>query len=81
MPPDAPAGLAAAVAAGLHVARWWLARRGGAFAAAGLGLGVGLLGAFGGPVLRTAAAVLAAAAELLAATGGPGGTAALTAHP
>ena len=57
-----------AIAAGVLVAKWWLTSRGTMMAAAGLGLGVGLLGVFGGPVFRTAAAVLAATADLFAAT-------------
>ena len=50
-----------AVAAGVYAARW-VARKGTWLAAAGLGLGVGLHGALGGPVARTAVAVLAATA-------------------
>lgn len=73
--PDAPqtgltpahTGVAAAVAAGVAAAKLWLARRGTALAAAGVGLGVGLLGVLGGPAARTAVAVLAGAADLLAA--------------
>ncbi|OWK34105.1 hypothetical protein [Fimbriiglobus ruber] len=61
-------GLTTAVAAGIFVARWWLLRRGTLLAAAGLGLGVGLLGVVGGPAARTAVAVLAAAADVLGAT-------------
>ena len=60
--------VAITVAAGVHVARWWLKRHGTVLAAAGLGLGVGLLGVIGGPVIRTAVAVLAAAAELMIVT-------------
>jgi hypothetical protein len=56
-----------AVAAGVYVARWWLVRSGKLLAAAGLGLTVGLLGVIGGPVARTAVAVLAAAADILGA--------------
>lgn len=65
-PTTSPA-VTTAVAAGVSAARWWLGRRGTRLAAAGLGLGVGLLGVLGGPVARTAVAVLAAAADLLAA--------------
>ena len=68
-PPTAvSAGVTAAVAAGVYVARWWLVRRGTLLAAAGLGLGVGLLGVIGGPLARTAVAVLAATADVLTAT-------------
>jgi hypothetical protein len=66
--PAAPEGVAAAVAAGVYAARWWLGRKGTLLAATGVGLGVGLLGALGGPVVRTAVAAFAAAADLLAAT-------------
>jgi hypothetical protein len=69
---DAPspprAAVTAAVAAGVYAARWWLGRRGTWLAAAGLGLGVGLLGVLGGPVARTAVAALAAVADILGAT-------------
>jgi hypothetical protein len=58
----------AAVAAGVYVARWWLVRRGTLLAAAGLGLGVGLLGVVGGPLARAAIGVLAATADVLSAT-------------
>ena len=61
-------GLTAAVAAGVAAARWWVGRRGTLAAAAAVGVGVGLLGVLGGPVARTAVAVLAAAADVLAAT-------------
>ncbi|QDU19747.1 hypothetical protein [Urbifossiella limnaea] len=58
-----------AVAAGAAVARWWAGRAGGGvLAAAGVGLGVGLVGLLGGSLARTAVAVLAAAADVLAAT-------------
>lgn len=68
-PPTAvSAGVTAAVSAGVYVARWWLIRRGTLLAAAGLGLGVGLLGVIGGPLARTAVAVLAATADVLTAT-------------
>ena len=77
----AGSGLAAAVAAGVFAARWWLARRGTLAAAAGLGLAVGLLGVLGGPVARTAVAALAAAADLLAATDALGCGAARLDHP
>ena len=67
-PPAAGASVSAAVAAGVFVTRWWLLRRGTLLAAAGLGLGVGLLGVAGGPLARAAVAVLAATAEVLTAT-------------
>ncbi len=67
--PDAGgAGVATAVAASLFVARWWLGRRGTPLTAAGLGLGVGLLGVLGGPAARTAVAALAATADILGVT-------------
>ena len=66
--PDASASASAAVAAGVFVTRWWLLRRGTLLAAAGLGLGVGLLGVAGGPLARAVVAVLAATAEVLTAT-------------
>ncbi|VTT99581.1 unnamed protein product [Gemmataceae bacterium] len=74
------AGVTAAVAAGVYVARWWLVRRGTLLAAAGLGLGVGLLGVVGGPLARTAVAVLAATADVLTATDALGDGAARLAH-
>lgn len=71
-----PAGVAAAVTAGVAAARLWAARTGRLAAAAGVGLGVGLLGVLGGPVARTVVAVLAAIAHLLAAAAALGGAAA-----
>lgn len=80
-PPTAvSAGVTAAVAAGVYVARWWLVRRGTLLAAAGLGLGVGLLGVIGGPLARTAVAVLAATADVLTATDALGDGATRFAH-
>lgn len=67
-PLAASASVPTAVAAGVFVTRWWLLRRGTLLAAAGLGLGVGLLGVAGGPLARAAVAVLAATAEVLTAT-------------
>ena len=67
------AGAAAApvaIAAAVHVVRWWLGRRGSLITAIGAGLGVGLLGIAGGTVVRTALAILTAAADLLATTDG-----------
>lgn len=77
---SAEAGMTAAVAAGLYVAHWWLGRKGTLLAAAGLGLGVGLLGVLGGPVVRTTVAVLAATADILCATDALGSTAARFHH-
>ena len=74
------AGVTAAVAAGVYVARWWLVRRGTLLVAAGLGLGVGLLGVVGGPLARTAVAVLAATADVLTATDALGDGAARLEH-
>lgn len=79
-PPSADPGVTVAVAAGVYAARWWVARKGTWLAAAGLGLGVGLLGALGGPVARTAVAVLTATADLLAATDALGSGAARLGH-
>ncbi|MFO0799674.1 MAG: hypothetical protein U0804_19560 [Gemmataceae bacterium] len=66
----APAARAAvAIAAGAAVARWWAGRAGGGLlVAAGLGLGVGLLGLLGGALAGAAVAALAAAADILTAT-------------
>ncbi|WP_439626843.1 hypothetical protein [Gemmata sp.] len=63
--PTVPA--AAAVAVGVNVGRWWLARHGTVPAAVGLGVLAAGLGLAGGPVARAALAVLAAAADVLAA--------------
>jgi hypothetical protein len=62
--PIAPAALALAVAAG----RWWLARHGSPWGAAGAGLAAGAALVAGGPLARTALAVLLAVHRLLAAT-------------
>ncbi|QDU21728.1 hypothetical protein [Urbifossiella limnaea] len=78
--PDAIPAVTTAVAAGLYAAKWWVGRKGTLLAAAGLGLGVGLLGVLGGPVARTAVAVLAAAADLLAAADALGDGAARLEH-
>jgi hypothetical protein len=67
-PPAPEAGVAAAVAAGVYAARWWLGRGGTLPAAAGLGLGVGLLGVLGGPIVHTAVAVAAAIGDILTAS-------------
>ncbi len=79
-PPAVATNATAAVAAGVFVARWWFLRRGTLWAAAGLGLGVGLLGVVGGPLARTAVAVLAATADVLTATDALGDGAARLAH-
>jgi hypothetical protein len=81
VPPTAVnAGVTAAIAAGVYVARWWLVRRGTLLAAAGLGLGIGLLGVVGGPLARTTVAVLAATADVLTATDALGDGATRLAH-
>lgn len=59
--------VAAAVAAGVNVGRWWLAKRGTTGTAVGLGALATGLGLAGGPVARAALAVLAVAADVLAA--------------
>ena len=58
---------AAAVAVGVNVGRWWLARNGSVPAAIGFGVLAAGLGLAGGPVARAALAVLAAAADILVA--------------
>ena len=58
---------AAAVAVGANVGRWWLAKNGSVPAAIGFGVLAAGLGLAGGPVARAALAVLAAAADILAA--------------
>jgi hypothetical protein len=63
--PAVPA--AAAVAVGLNVGRWWLAKKGTVAAAVGLGVLATGLGLAGGPVARAALAVLAAATDVLTA--------------
>lgn len=63
--PAVPA--AAAVAVGVNVGRWWLARKGTVAAAVGLGVLATGLGLAGGPVARAALAVLAAATDVLVA--------------
>jgi hypothetical protein len=65
--PAATVPAAAAVAVGVNVGRWWLARHGTVPAAVGLGVLAAGLGLAGGPVARAALAVLAAAADVLAA--------------
>ena len=63
--PAVPA--AVAVAVGVNVGRWWLARQGSVPAAIGYGVFAAGLGLAGGPVARAALAVLAAASDLLVA--------------
>lgn len=62
---------AAAVALGVQVGRWWLARRGTVPAAVGAGVLTTALGFAGGPLTRTGLAVLAAATDLLNAEAAP----------
>jgi hypothetical protein len=70
-----------AVTAGAAVARWWAGRAGGGvLAPAGIGLGVGLVGLLGSSLARTAVAVLAAAADILAAADALGAGAARLDH-
>jgi hypothetical protein len=65
-----PASAAApvAIAAAVHVIRWWLGRKGHLLGAIGIGLGVGFLGLTGGTLVRSALAALTAAADLIAVT-------------
>ncbi len=67
--PEAPPAVpvAAAVAVGVNVGRWWLARRGTVAAAVGFGVLATALGLAGGPFARAALAVLAAATDVLTA--------------
>ena len=58
---------AAAIAVGVNVARWWLARRGTLPAAVGFGVLATALGLAGGPVAGAALAVLTVATDLLTA--------------
>lgn len=57
----------AAIAVGVNIGRWWLARKGTVAAAVGLGVLATGLGLAGGPVARAALAVLAAASDVLVA--------------
>ena len=68
--PASAAAAPVAIAAAVHVIRWWLSRRGNLITAIGAGLGVGLLGIAGGTLIRTALAILTASADLLATTDG-----------
>lgn len=65
--PEPAVPAAAALAVGVNLGRWWLARQGTVPGAIGLGLLAGALGLAGGPVARAALAVLAAAADVLTA--------------
>jgi hypothetical protein len=65
---SAKAATPIALAAAIHVARWWLGRRGHLLGALGLGFGVGIVGLTGGAIIRSALAALTAAADLLAVT-------------
>ncbi len=58
---------AAALAVGVNLGRWWLARQGTVPGAIGFGLLATVLGLAGGPVARAALAVLAAATDVLTA--------------
>ena len=60
--------LNSAVTAGVQAARWWMARQGTLVMAAGVGLGVGLIGVLGGPIARTLVAMTAVTADILRAT-------------
>jgi len=64
-PPALPT--TAALAVGVNVGRWWLARNGSTHTAVGLGILATALGFAGGPFTRAALAVLAAATDLLTA--------------
>ncbi|QDU21811.1 hypothetical protein [Urbifossiella limnaea] len=66
-PGPAPVAPAAAVALGLSVGRWWLGRGGTGVAAVGFGVLATALGRAGGPGVRAALAVLAAATDVLTA--------------
>jgi hypothetical protein len=63
--PAVPA--ATAIAVGVNVGRWWLARHGTLPTAIGFGILATTLGFAGGPFARAALAVLAAASDLLTA--------------
>ena len=64
-PPALPT--TAALAIGVNVGRWWLARNGATHTAVGLGILATALGFAGGPFTQAALAVLAAATDLLTA--------------
>ena len=65
--PTSAVPTAAALAVGVNVARWWLARQGTLTAAIGFGVLATALGLAGGPVAGAALAVLAAATDVLTA--------------
>ena len=67
-PPSASPTLRTAVSAGVHVSRWWIARKGTLLVATGAGFAVGLIGLFGGTAAKIAVALIAATAELLSVT-------------
>jgi hypothetical protein len=56
-----------AIAVGVNVGRWWLARKGTVTAAVGVGVLATALGLAGGPIARAAVAVIAAATDVLTA--------------
>jgi len=64
-PPALPT--TAALAIGVNVGQWWLARNGSTHTALGLGILATALGFAGGPFTQAALAVLAAATDLLTA--------------
>jgi len=64
-PPSVPT--AAAVAVGVNVGRWWLARRGTLPTAIGFGILATALGFAGGPFAHAVLAVLAATTDLMTA--------------
>ena len=65
--PTAGVPALAAVAVGVNVGRWWLARKGTVGVAVGFGALATALGLAGGPGARAALAVLAAATDVLTA--------------
>ena len=78
--PTNPGTITTAVAASVSVARWWLLRHGTLYSAAWLGLGVGILGVLGGPLMQTVIGLLAATAEVLTVTESLGDGAARLEH-
>jgi hypothetical protein len=64
-PPTMPT--TAAIAVGVHVGRWWLARNGTLPTAIGVGVLATALGFTGGPLAHAALTLLAAATDLLTA--------------
>ena len=64
-PPPKPDSADPAIAVGLFAARWCWLRSGNRIASCLLGLGLGLLGRFGGPLCKTLVAVAASATHLL----------------